>query len=110
MKLLFDQNLSHKLVVAVADLFPGSAHVRDVGLAEASDETLWVFARDNGFAVASKDDDFRQRSFLYGAPPKVVWLRVGNCSTRRIVDCLRAHFADIAAFEQDGQAAFLALS
>ena len=110
MKLLLDQNLSHKLVPAIADLFPGSTHVRDVGLAEAADEAVWDFARREGFVIASKDDDFHQRSFLYGAPPKVIWLRVGNCPTRRILDCLRAHAADIATFEQDGSATFLVLS
>ena len=110
MKLLLDQNLSHKLVAAVADLFPGSAHVRDRGLAEASDQAVWDDARENGFVIVSKDDDFHQRSFLYGAPPKVIWLRVGNCPTSRILDCLRTHVAEITAFEHDGQAAFLALA
>ena len=110
MKLLLDQNLSFKLVAAVADLFPDSAHVRDVGLAEASDQDVWDYARDNGFVIASKDDDFHQRSFLYGAPPKVIWLRLGNCSTSRILDCLRCNSANIVAFERDENATFLALS
>ena len=110
MKLLFDQNLSHKLTLALADLFPGSVHVRDHGLGEASDEAVWEFARRGGFVIASKDDDFHQRSFLYGAPPKVIWLRVGNCTTTQIVECLRSHVAEIQAFERDEHAAFLALA
>ena len=79
-------------------------------MAEAPDETVWGYARDNGFVIVSKDDDFHQRSFLYGAPPKVIWLRVGNCPTSRILDCLRSHETQIAAFEQDEHATFLALS
>jgi predicted nuclease of predicted toxin-antitoxin system len=58
MKLLFDQNLSHRLVAALADVFPGSVHVRDVGLARAADDALWAQARDAGFTIASKDSDF----------------------------------------------------
>ena len=45
MKLLLDQNLSHRLVAALADLYPGSAHVRDLGLKEAADEAIWDYAR-----------------------------------------------------------------
>ena len=71
MKLLFDQNLSHKLVLRLADLFPKSVHVREVGLKEAGDLIVWEYARNNGLVV-SKDSDFHQRSFLYGYPPKVV--------------------------------------
>lgn len=81
LKLLFDQNLSPRLVVLLADVFPGSAHVRDVGLASADDADVWDYAKRNGLAIISKDADFRQLSFLHGFPPKVVWLRVGNRST-----------------------------
>src|SRR5712692_6503846 len=70
MKLLFDHNLSYKLVGRLADLFPDAAHVRNVHLHEADDPTVWEYARANGFAIVSKDEDFHQLSFLYGAPPK----------------------------------------
>lgn len=110
MKLLFDQNLSYKLVAAVADLFPDSAHVRVLGMQQASDEAIWTWAKDHGFVIVSKDDDFHQRSFLYGWPPKVVWLRLGNCSTARIIDCLRRHVNELKDFEADAQASFLSLS
>lgn len=110
MKLLFDQNLSPKLPAALAAIYPDSAHVRDFGMARADDETIWAFAREHGFTIVSKDDDFHQRSFLYGSPPKVVWLRLGNCSTRRIIGCLTAHMLAIREFDADPQAAFLALS
>jgi predicted nuclease of predicted toxin-antitoxin system len=74
MKRRFDQNLSHKLVGRLADLFPDSVHVRHVNLHEADDRTVWEYARVSGFAMVSKDEDFHQLSFLYGAPPKVVWV------------------------------------
>jgi predicted nuclease of predicted toxin-antitoxin system len=73
-KLLFDQNLAPRLVARLADIFPASEHVRDVGLAAGDDLAVWEYAKAGGFAIVSKDADFRQLSFLYGSPPKVVWL------------------------------------
>ncbi|MGM0575655.1 MAG: DUF5615 family PIN-like protein [Myxococcota bacterium] len=109
MKLLFDQNLSPRLVRALEEVFPGSDHVRNVGLGAADDETIWRHAADNGFAIVSKDADFHQMSFLYGPPPKVVWLRVGNCSTDAFEARLRARAADIARFGQAPEAAFVVI-
>lgn len=109
MKLLFDQNLSPRLVKALVDLYPGSIHVRDVGLHNASDETVWEYAARHGLTIVSKDADFHQRSFLFGPPPKVVWVRRGNCSTSDIEAILRAHHTDLQWFEQDEKGAFLAL-
>lgn len=81
MKLLFDENLSRKLVALLSAEYPGSVHVRDAGLRGAPDERIWDYARDQNCIVVSKDDDFRQRGFVEGAPPKVVWLQVGNAGT-----------------------------
>jgi len=108
-KLLFDQNLSPRLVKSLQDLYPGSVHVREVGLANASDESVWTYATQHGLTIISKDTDFHQRSFVFGYPPKVVWIRRGNCSTTEIETILRAHHADLQRFEQDTEGAFLAL-
>lgn len=83
MKLLFDENLSPRLAEAVADLYPGSCHLRNCGLRGAPDEKIWKYAFENDFAIVSKDSDFRQRSILRGSPPKVILLQIGNCSTVR---------------------------
>ena len=107
MKLLFDHNLSYKLVGRLADLFPDSAHVRNVNLHEADDRTVWEYARANGFAMVSKDEDFHQLSFLYGAPPKVVWVRLGNCTTADIEQALRRHHTDLLNFDAHEEGAFL---
>ena len=109
MKLLFDQNLSPRLTGALQELFPGSIHVRDAGLQAGSDEAVWQHASQHGLMIVSKDSDFRQRSFLYGHPPKVVWMRRGNCSTADIEAILRPHHADLALFELDAEGAFLVL-
>jgi predicted nuclease of predicted toxin-antitoxin system len=58
MKLLFEHNLSYKLVARLVDVFPESVHVRNVNLHEADDQTVWEYARANGFAIVSKDEDF----------------------------------------------------
>lgn len=110
MKLLVDHNLSFRLVNALHDLYPGSIHVRDVGLREALDKAVWDYARRRGFVIVSKDVDFHQRSLVLGAPPKVVWVALGNCSTDDVVTLLRQRHHEVVVFGQDAEAAFLALA
>ena len=110
MKLLFDENLSPKLARLLRDLFPDSVHVRDVGLKASDDPLVWKYAQDHSLIICSKDSDMHQRSFLLGYPPKVVWVRLGNCSTSDVEGLLRKHFAAIEAFAADDYASFLTLS
>jgi predicted nuclease of predicted toxin-antitoxin system len=91
MRLLFDQNLSPRLPLSLADIYPDSVHVREVGLRDADDQVIWEYAKQEGFVIVSKDSDFQQRSLLYGGPPKFVRVRVGNCPVRTIEDLLRKH-------------------
>jgi predicted nuclease of predicted toxin-antitoxin system len=109
-KLLLDQNLSPRLVPALADLFPGSKHVRDLGLSKSSDSEVWRAAADGGFCIVSKDADFHQMSFVLGHPPKVVWIRMGNCSTKEIEVLLRQHADAINKFADDKVSSFLAIA
>lgn len=109
MKLLFDENLSPRLTSFLSTRFPGSVHVRDVGLARADDETIWTYAKDNGFAIVSKDSDFQQRSIISGFPPKVIWIQRGNCSTMDIVTIFRDYHSVLEGFEKDTADSFLGL-
>jgi predicted nuclease of predicted toxin-antitoxin system len=84
--------------------------VRDAGLKAADDPIIWKYAQDNDLTICSKDSDMHQRSFLFGAPPKIVWVRLGNCSTSEVEELLRKHFAAIEAFGADQYATFLVLS
>ena len=86
MKLLFDQNLSWRLPQQLADLYPDSRHIREAGLKESDDVDIWEYAKLHGFVIVTKDKDFQQRSLLYGPPPKIIWLRVGNCAVNTIED------------------------
>jgi predicted nuclease of predicted toxin-antitoxin system len=110
MRLLFDQNLSHRLVGRLTSLYPGSEHVRSLGLAAADDEAIWDYAARNGLAIVSKDSDFQQRSLLRGHPPKVVQIRLGNCPTAVIEALLTQRLADLLAFDADPLASILVLS
>jgi len=101
MRLLFDQNLSPRLPRLFSDLFPGSMHVREAGLRDAEDTVIWDYAKTHGFVIVSKDSDFQQRSLLLGAPPKFVWLRLGNCSVADSAALLRQHSVAIHLFEAD---------
>jgi predicted nuclease of predicted toxin-antitoxin system len=109
-KLLFDQNLAPRLARDLADIFPDSAHVRDLGMTRAADREIWDHARETGFVIVSKDNDFQQMSFVFGPPPKVIWIRRGNCSVQDTERILRSNSARIHQFEGDQVAAYLVLS
>ena len=104
--LLFDQNLSFH----ITRVFPGSAHVRNLGLEQADDGVIGDYAKRTGFTIVSKDGDFHQRSLLYGHPPKVIWIRRGNCSTQDVIKILQAFAADVEQFLNNPSATFLVLS
>jgi predicted nuclease of predicted toxin-antitoxin system len=108
-KLLFDENLSHKLARRLADIFPDSIHVRDVGLKATDDPQVWDYARDNDFMIVSKDADMHDLSLVFGNPPKVVWVRLGNCSTRQVEGLLRREFDVIKLFYEDDTVSLLVL-
>lgn len=99
MKLLFDQNLPRRLVTEFSDACPGSSHVALLELATATDNEIFDYARVNGFTVVSKDSDFRQLCFYYGAPPKVVWERIGNATAGQLASFLRRNLDRILTFE-----------
>ena len=98
MKLLFDANLSPALVTRLRAEYPGSIHVRDISLRSAPDAEIWDYAKTHGFAIASKDTDFRERSFVEGFPPKVIWLDVSNAGTTTIEALIRREQQRIEMF------------
>jgi predicted nuclease of predicted toxin-antitoxin system len=109
MSLLFDENLSRKLASHLADLYPGSTHVRLVGLTGAEDPQVWEFAKQNGFAIVSRDSDMRHRAVYFGHPPKVIWLDVDNPRNADVELILRSHNVRIIAFLSNPVESFLRL-
>lgn len=105
MKLLLDQNLSHRLVERLADLFRGSTRARLVGLDRATGAELWEYAAREGYAIVSRDVDLAEMAARRGAPPLVIWLRGGNSATSAVEAVLRARRADIIAAAENGQTA-----
>lgn len=98
MKALIDQNLSFRLVDVLSSRFPGSCHIRDIGLSGDDDERIWQLAKDDGFVIVTKDNDFLARALVRGHPPQIVQVCIGNASTRQIAEVLRVRADDIEQF------------
>jgi predicted nuclease of predicted toxin-antitoxin system len=108
-QLLFDEQLSEVLVRKLADVFPHALHVRLLNRGGAPDPDVWALAREHGCILVTKDGDFHRLSLLHGAPPKVVWLRIGNCSTADIARLMTKHAEDIREFDAQSEATVLEL-
>lgn len=109
MKLLLDVNLSFRLLRRLGPVFPDSQHVDRISLPSRTDHSIWDYAGFHGFIIVSKDNDFRQLSFLKGPPPKVIWLSLGNAGTDAIGDLLLRHQDRIVAFVADPEEGLLVL-
>ena len=110
MRLLFDHNLYPRLIRLLCDVYTECTHVHHLGMDTASYTEIWNYAAEQGFTIVSKEADFHQRSLVRGAPPKVVWIRQGNCSVSETADLLRERFIAVERFHAREEAAFLALS
>ncbi|MFN8864788.1 MAG: DUF5615 family PIN-like protein [Flavobacteriales bacterium] len=98
MKLLFDQNISHRILALVLNDYPDSASVKSLGMINAMDREIWEFARLNGFVIVTQDSDFNDLLALFGVPPKVIWIRTGNLSTEKLFTILHERKGEILAF------------
>jgi predicted nuclease of predicted toxin-antitoxin system len=109
LKLLVDENLAPALSQQLSDLFPDSMHVTSVGLGGVSDTAIWEYAGSNGFTFLTKDKDFVNLSLTLGAPPKVVLLQTGNCSTAQIERLIRFNAVRFSEFDSDHKRSLLLL-
>lgn len=109
MKLLLDQCLSRRLVPMLEPVYPGTTHVTAHGLETEDDDVVWRFARDHGFTLATKDEDFQVLSFSRGHPPKVIWLRSGNGPTAQVHEILTRARGIIVSFGEDHARSLLVL-
>lgn len=98
MKLLFDQNISFRILSKIKINFPEAKQVRELGIENYSDIEIWKFAKENNFTIVTFDGDFYDLSNLKGFPPKVIWLRFGNTKTDYIADLLNSRFIIISDF------------
>ena len=109
MKLLVDENLAPRLAAGLADLFPSSIHVSSAELGSTPDAAIWEYAKAHGFTFLTKDKDFASLSITWGAPPKVILLQTGNCSTAKIERLIRGNAMRFADFESDTRRSLLIL-
>jgi predicted nuclease of predicted toxin-antitoxin system len=99
MKFFIDNNLSHKLVEPLLSFFSGSVHVRDTLLGvSADDNSIWLFAKKEGYTILTKDNDFDERARLFGCPPKVVHLICGNRTTKDILNMIISNLEEVEKF------------
>lgn len=100
MKLLFDANISRKIVPMLHDLFPGSSQVMLLGLSsETPDKAIWDVAKEGNYAIVTADTDFARLSAQFGAPPKVIELEHMDYSTATAGALIRRNAVAIAQFE-----------
>ena len=109
MKLLLDQNLSPRLIRLLRDSFPDSAHVSEMDLSEADDRRIWQYAREKDYLIVTRDSDFMELSMMLGAPPKVIWIRRGNCPTLDVLEILQSGLDAIQSFDINPAARVLIL-
>lgn len=98
MKLLFDQNISFRIIPKIEDLFPGSVQVRSVALENKTDSEIWNYAKENNFCIITFDSDFYDLSLVRGTPPKIIWLRTGNKTTQEIEKIIKENQIIIEEF------------
>lgn len=101
MKLLFDQNISHRILEFIPEEFSNSTTVKKEGLINFSDHKIWEFAKIKGYVIVTQDSDFNDLNLLYGFPPKVIWIRTGNINTQELGTIIIHHSQDIQKFNMD---------
>jgi len=109
-KLLFDQNLPPRLAQSLADIYPDSAHVRDLQMDKAPDHIIWETAQRRDFVIVTRDSDFAEKCLLPGTPAKVVLIRIGNCTTNELETILRCRLDALKNFDANNEAQVLVLN
>jgi predicted nuclease of predicted toxin-antitoxin system len=108
-RLLLDENISERLIPVLAERFPGSCHIRQLGLDGASDLQLWELACRDGYVLVTKDEDFLRLSVTLGCPPKVICLKIGNATNAATAAALLKQAQTIERFCEHPEAGFLLL-
>jgi len=110
MKLLFDENLSYKLCSRLEDIFPHSVHVRTLDFEGMCDMELWNFAKKESFIIVTKDSDFNDISTIYGFPPHIIWIKVGNSTLKTMENILRTNYIKIKNIFKENKCGIIELN
>ena len=98
MKLLLDQNISFRLINKIKSKYPEARQVKELGLENSTDLEIWSFAKGNNYTIVTFDSDFYDLQLIYGHPPKIIWLRIGNTSTENLVNIFNSKHKLIEGF------------
>lgn len=101
MRLLLDQNISHRILKSIEVHYPESISVKGKGLMNASDRDIWEYAKKNDYIIVTYDSDFNDLNSLFGFPPKIIWIRTGNIKSQELVEILLAYYNEIERFWKD---------
>jgi predicted nuclease of predicted toxin-antitoxin system len=100
-KLLFDQNISHRLISLIQDILPVARQLRHLGLENYSDKQIWEFAKEHDYTIVTFDGDFYDFSLVWGHPPKIIWIRTYNQTTKNVEEILRKYLNTLIDFQGD---------
>jgi predicted nuclease of predicted toxin-antitoxin system len=103
MKLLFDQNISYRIMKVLPEAFTGSSHVKQEGLINVLDKEIWDFAKNNQYTIVTQDSDFNDLNILKGFPPKIIWIRTGNIKTMALLNILLDYYDELDHFIHDSE-------
>jgi len=98
MKLLFDQNISFRILKKLSEAYSGSSHIKTEGLMNASDLEIWEYAKNQHFIIVTQDSDFNDLYLMKGFPPKILWFQTGNLRTDELARILENRQSDIFDF------------
>jgi len=103
LKLLFDQNISPRIIKFLTTLYPEAKHVRQIKLEDASDQKIYEYAKRNLYTIVTFDSDFVDLNIVRGIPPKIIWLKTGNLTTRSVAQLLEENHELLKQFMDPDQ-------
>jgi predicted nuclease of predicted toxin-antitoxin system len=103
MRFLIDAQLPPALAKWLGEHGLAAKPVRELGLRDSDDGSIWNFVADGDWVVLTKDEDFVARCIGDAAAPAVVWLRIGNCTNRVLFTWLEPLLPEITRRLRDGE-------
>ena len=112
MKFLLDENISKRIIHLIQADLKQVDHLlsNQTGLiAPISDHAVWKFAKEQGYHILTRDEDFIKLSLLYGLPPKVICLNIGNTTNQQLAEIIIRNSEKIKQFVNQEEYGFLVL-
>lgn len=103
MRFLVDAQLPPGLARWLGEQGLSATAVREAGLRDSDDGSIWNFATSGEWTVITKDEDFATRCIGNPDAPAVVWLRLGNCTNQALFGQLKPFLHEIERRLNDGE-------